>query len=154
MFSDTRDIADDYRNRGNSRNLNTSSGCQVNEADRPVKRLRRKRRLLLESEDDEENADEDEVNEAACIFFKENCEKQGEFCVSDFTVRCKLSWGRLFCTHENGLGLVLVYISDENICSEVWLVIRVNSSCEVKVKISDCNFIGVVIALCTKCISQ
>ncbi|KAM6239864.1 lethal(3)malignant brain tumor-like protein 4 isoform 3-T4 [Porphyrio hochstetteri] len=37
-----------------------SSGCQVNEADRPVKRLRRKRRLLLESEDDEENADEDE----------------------------------------------------------------------------------------------
>ncbi|XP_010177116.1 PREDICTED: lethal(3)malignant brain tumor-like protein 3, partial [Mesitornis unicolor] len=37
-----------------------SSGCQVNEADRPVKRLRRKRRLLLESEDDDENADEDE----------------------------------------------------------------------------------------------
>lgn len=36
----------------------------MNEADRPVKRLRRKRRLLLESEDDEENADEDEVNEA------------------------------------------------------------------------------------------
>ncbi|KAM6043745.1 lethal(3)malignant brain tumor-like protein 4 isoform 3-T3 [Theristicus caerulescens] len=58
--SDTRDIPDDCRNRGNSRNLNTSSGCQVNEADRPVKRLRRKRRLLLESEDDEENADEDE----------------------------------------------------------------------------------------------
>ncbi|KAM4656511.1 lethal(3)malignant brain tumor-like protein 3 isoform 5-T6 [Amazona ochrocephala] len=60
MFSDTRDIPDDCRNRGNSRNVNPSSGCQVNEADRPVKRLRRKRRLLLESEDDEENADEDE----------------------------------------------------------------------------------------------
>nr|XP_021153212.1 lethal(3)malignant brain tumor-like protein 4 isoform X3 [Columba livia] len=58
--SDTRDIPDDCRNRGNSRNLNTGSGCQVDEADRPVKRLRRKRRLLLESEDDEENADEDE----------------------------------------------------------------------------------------------
>ncbi|XP_061216617.1 lethal(3)malignant brain tumor-like protein 3 isoform X3 [Neopsephotus bourkii] len=58
--SDTRDIPDDCRNRGSSRNVNPSSGCQVNEADRPVKRLRRKRRLLLESEDDEENADEDE----------------------------------------------------------------------------------------------
>ncbi|XP_062467407.1 lethal(3)malignant brain tumor-like protein 3 isoform X3 [Pezoporus occidentalis] len=58
--SDTRDIPDDCRNRGNGRNVNPSSGCQVNEADRPVKRLRRKRRLLLESEDDEENADEDE----------------------------------------------------------------------------------------------
>ncbi|KAM6045289.1 lethal(3)malignant brain tumor-like protein 4 isoform 2-T2 [Chlamydotis macqueenii] len=58
--SDTRNIPDECRNRGDSRNLNTSSGCQVNEADRPVKRLRRKRRLLLESEDDEENADEDE----------------------------------------------------------------------------------------------
>ncbi|XP_057258935.1 lethal(3)malignant brain tumor-like protein 3 isoform X4 [Pezoporus wallicus] len=58
--SDARDIPDDCRNRGNGRNVNPSSGCQVNEADRPVKRLRRKRRLLLESEDDEENADEDE----------------------------------------------------------------------------------------------
>nr|XP_009666074.1 PREDICTED: lethal(3)malignant brain tumor-like protein 4 isoform X2 [Struthio camelus australis] len=37
-----------------------SIGCQVNEADRPVKRLRRKRRLLLESEEEQENADEDE----------------------------------------------------------------------------------------------
>jgi len=119
MFSDTRDIPDDCRNRENARNFNTSSGCQVNEAERPVKRLRRKRRLLLESDDDEENADEDEVNEAACIFFKENCEEQGPFCVSDFTVQCKLNWGRLFCTHENGLGLILVYISKENICSEV-----------------------------------
>lgn len=71
MFSDTRDIPDDCRNRGNSRNLNTGSGCQVDEADRPVKRLRRKRRLLLESEDDEENADEDEVNEAAGVFLRE-----------------------------------------------------------------------------------
>lgn len=78
MFSDTRDIPDDCRNRGNSRNVNPSSGCQMNEADRPVKRLRRKRRLLLESEDDEENADEDEVNKAACVFFKENCEKLGQ----------------------------------------------------------------------------
>ncbi|XP_009666073.1 lethal(3)malignant brain tumor-like protein 4 isoform X2 [Struthio camelus] len=58
--SDTRDIPDDCRNRGNSRNHNVSIGCQVNEADRPVKRLRRKRRLLLESEEEQENADEDE----------------------------------------------------------------------------------------------
>ncbi|XP_068015499.1 lethal(3)malignant brain tumor-like protein 3 isoform X2 [Melanerpes formicivorus] len=36
-----------------------SSGCQVIEADRPAKRLRKKRKLPLESED-EENADEDE----------------------------------------------------------------------------------------------
>nr|XP_013810402.1 PREDICTED: lethal(3)malignant brain tumor-like protein 4 [Apteryx mantelli mantelli] len=58
--SDTRDIPDDCRNRGNSRNLNVSNGCQVNEAGRPVKRLRRKRRLLLASEEEQENADEDE----------------------------------------------------------------------------------------------
>ena len=61
MFSDTKEIPDGCRNRGNGRNLNASIGCQVNEADRPVKRLRRKRRLLLESEDDEENAYEDEA---------------------------------------------------------------------------------------------
>ncbi|XP_019478370.1 lethal(3)malignant brain tumor-like protein 4 isoform X1 [Meleagris gallopavo] len=58
--SDTKEIPDGCRNRGNGRNLNASIGCQVNEADRPAKRLRRKRRLLLESEDDEENAYEDE----------------------------------------------------------------------------------------------
>nr|XP_025952436.1 lethal(3)malignant brain tumor-like protein 4 isoform X2 [Dromaius novaehollandiae] len=58
--SDTRDIPDGCRNRGNSRNLNVSIGCQGNEAGRPVKRLRRKRRLLLESEEEQENADEDE----------------------------------------------------------------------------------------------
>lgn len=69
-FSDTKEIPDGCRNRGSGRNLNASIGCQVNEADRPVKRLRRKRRLLLESEDDEENAYEEEVNEAACLFFR------------------------------------------------------------------------------------
>ncbi|XP_031988091.1 lethal(3)malignant brain tumor-like protein 4 isoform X4 [Corvus moneduloides] len=37
-----------------------SSGCQVTEAGRPVRRLRRKRRLPLDSEDEEENAYEDE----------------------------------------------------------------------------------------------
>ncbi|OXB54035.1 hypothetical protein ASZ78_010317 [Callipepla squamata] len=73
--SDTREIPDGCRNRGNGRNLNASIGCQVNEADRRVKRLRRKRRLLLESEDDEENAYEDEVNKAACLFFKEKCKE-------------------------------------------------------------------------------
>lgn len=52
----------------------------MNEIDRPAKRLRRKRRLLLESEDDEENADEDEVNKATCIFFKENCKEHVEVC--------------------------------------------------------------------------
>uniref|UniRef100_A0A8C3Y9Q6 SAM domain-containing protein n=4 Tax=Catharus TaxID=9184 RepID=A0A8C3Y9Q6_CATUS len=36
------------------------SGCQVTEAGRPVRRLRRKRRLPLDSEDEEENAYEDE----------------------------------------------------------------------------------------------
>lgn len=70
MFSDTRDSADDCRNKGNNRNVNPSSGCQVIEADRPAKRLRKKRKLPLESED-EENADEDEVNGAGCIFFRD-----------------------------------------------------------------------------------
>lgn len=63
---------------GNNGNLTTSSGCQVTEAGRPVRRLRRKRRLPLDSEDEEENAYEDEVNEAACTSFKESCEKQGQ----------------------------------------------------------------------------
>lgn len=72
MFSDTRNFTDDCRN---SRNLIANSDSQVAGTDRPVKRVRRKRRLPLESEDDEENADENEVNEAACIFFKENCEE-------------------------------------------------------------------------------
>ena len=80
MFSDTKEIPDGCRNRGNGRNLNASICCQVNEADRPVKRLRRKRRLLLESEDDEENAYEDEVNKAACLFFKENCKEHVQCC--------------------------------------------------------------------------
>lgn len=80
MFSDTKEIPDGCRNRGNGRNLNASIGCQVNEADRPVKRLRRKRRLLLESEDDEENAYEDEVNKAACLSFKENCKEHVQCC--------------------------------------------------------------------------
>lgn len=70
MFSDTRDSADDCRNKGNGRNANPSSGSQVIEADRPAKRLRKKRKLPLDSED-EENADEDEVNESACVFFRE-----------------------------------------------------------------------------------
>ena len=78
--SDTKEIPDGCRNRGNGRNLNASIGCQVNEADRPVKRLRRKRRLLLESEDDEENAYEDEVNKAACLSFKENCKEHVQCC--------------------------------------------------------------------------
>lgn len=78
----------------------------MNEVDRPAKRLRRKRRLLLESEDDEENADEDEVNKATCIFFNKNCKEHVEVC--GFTVQGKLSQGRLFCTHENGLGLILI----------------------------------------------
>lgn len=63
---------------GNNGNLATSSGCQVAEAGRPVRRLRRKRRLPLDSEDEEENAYEDEVNKAACTLFKESCEKQGQ----------------------------------------------------------------------------
>ncbi|XP_053942370.1 lethal(3)malignant brain tumor-like protein 4 isoform X1 [Cuculus canorus] len=58
--SDTKAIPDDCRNRGNSRNLNTSSGSQVNEAGRCAKRVRRKRKLLLESDYEDENADEDE----------------------------------------------------------------------------------------------
>ncbi|KAI1231311.1 hypothetical protein IHE44_0008253 [Lamprotornis superbus] len=45
---------------GNNGNLTTSSGCEVTEAGRPVRRLRRKRRLPLDSEDEEENAYEDE----------------------------------------------------------------------------------------------
>ncbi|XP_058712209.1 lethal(3)malignant brain tumor-like protein 3 isoform X5 [Poecile atricapillus] len=45
---------------GNNGNLATSSGCQVTEAGRPVRRLRRKRRLPLDSEDEEENTCEDE----------------------------------------------------------------------------------------------
>lgn len=75
---------------GNNGNLTTSSGCQVTEAGRPVRRLRRKRRLPLDSEDEEENAYEDEVNEAACTSFKESCEKQGQLFVSAFLVQCRL----------------------------------------------------------------
>ncbi|XP_067386831.1 lethal(3)malignant brain tumor-like protein 3 [Emydura macquarii macquarii] len=58
--SDSKDISADCRNRISSRNLNVSIGCQVNEADRPLKRLRRKRKLLLESENEDENVDDDE----------------------------------------------------------------------------------------------
>ncbi|XP_008167129.1 lethal(3)malignant brain tumor-like protein 4 isoform X1 [Chrysemys picta bellii] len=57
---DSKDIQADCRNRISSRNLNVSIGCQVNEADRPLKRLRRKRKLLLDSEDEDENIDDDE----------------------------------------------------------------------------------------------
>ncbi|XP_032936464.1 lethal(3)malignant brain tumor-like protein 4 isoform X3 [Catharus ustulatus] len=45
---------------GNNGAFTASSGCQVTEAGRPVRRLRRKRRLPLDSEDEEENAYEDE----------------------------------------------------------------------------------------------
>lgn len=83
---------------GNNRNLTTSSGCQVTEAGRPVRRLRRKRRLPLDSEDEDENAYEDEVNGAACTSFKESCDKQGQWFVWEFLVQCKLGWGTLFCT--------------------------------------------------------
>uniref|UniRef100_A0A452J5S0 SAM domain-containing protein n=1 Tax=Gopherus agassizii TaxID=38772 RepID=A0A452J5S0_9SAUR len=48
--------------------LNVSTGCQVNEADRPLKRLRRKRKLLLDSDDEDENVDDDEVNEIGMHF--------------------------------------------------------------------------------------
>lgn len=62
---------------GNNGNLTTSSGCQVTEAGRPVRRLRRKRRLPLDSEDEEENAYEDEVNEAACTSLKRAVKSRG-----------------------------------------------------------------------------
>lgn len=74
---------------GNNGNLTTSSGCQVTEAGRPVRRLRRKRRLPLDSEDEEENAYEDEVNVAACTSFKESCEKQRLFSQSSL---CSANW--------------------------------------------------------------
>ncbi|XP_019367694.1 PREDICTED: lethal(3)malignant brain tumor-like protein 4 isoform X2 [Gavialis gangeticus] len=57
----SKDIPADCRNRINNRNLNASTDSQVNEADRPLKRLRRKRKLLLDSEDDDENVDDEEA---------------------------------------------------------------------------------------------
>lgn len=74
---------------GNNGNLTTSSGYQVTEAGRPVRRLRRKRRLPLDSEDEEENAYEDEVNEAVCTSFNESCEKQGQLSQGSL---CSASW--------------------------------------------------------------
>nr|XP_025043599.1 lethal(3)malignant brain tumor-like protein 3 isoform X2 [Pelodiscus sinensis] len=58
--NDSKDTPVDCRNRISSKNLNVSIGCQVNEADKPLKQLQRKRKLLLDSEDEEENVDDDE----------------------------------------------------------------------------------------------
>lgn len=80
---------------GNNGNVPTSSGCQVAEAGRPVRRLRRKRRLPLDSEDEEENAYEDEVNEAACTSFKDSCEKQGQLSQSSL---CSANWAEGACS--------------------------------------------------------
>lgn len=119
---------------GNNGNLTPSSGCQVSEAGRPVRRLRRKRRLPLDSEDEEENAYEDEVNRAACTFFKESCEKQGQLSQSSL---CSANCAGGGCSvPREGLGLILIYISDGNISSEEsqgWM----NSSGEVKVRSSQ-----------------
>lgn len=64
----SKDIPGDCRNRINNRNFNASTDSQVNEADRPLKRLRRKRKLLLDSEDDEENVDDEEANKVGTYF--------------------------------------------------------------------------------------
>lgn len=81
--------------KGNNGNLTTSSGCQVAEVGRPVRRLRRKRRLPLDSEDEEENAYEDEVNEAGCTSFTESCGKQGQFSQSSL---CNANWAEGACS--------------------------------------------------------
>lgn len=80
---------------GNNGAFTASSGCQVTEAGRPVRRLRRKRRLPLDSEDEEENAYEDEVNVAACTSFKESCEKQGQLSQSSL---CSANWAEGGCS--------------------------------------------------------
>ncbi|XP_074832742.1 lethal(3)malignant brain tumor-like protein 3 isoform X2 [Carettochelys insculpta] len=61
--NDSKDISADGRNRMSGRNLNVSIGCQVNETDRPLKRLQRKRKLL-NSEDEDENVDDEEKNKS------------------------------------------------------------------------------------------
>uniref|UniRef100_A0A8D0LA39 SAM domain-containing protein n=1 Tax=Sphenodon punctatus TaxID=8508 RepID=A0A8D0LA39_SPHPU len=78
-------------NRTNNRNLIVGTDCQVNEADRPLKRLRRKRKLLLDSEDEEENAYDDEVNTAGVAEKNKHfptpsplCFPQDKLCLSIF----------------------------------------------------------------------